>query len=172
MVLGISIHSVISNICFSASKLCLTLYDPMDCSMPAFPVLYYLPEFAQTHVHWVGDAIQLSHSLSPPFSSCPQSLPALGSFPKSWLFTSGGQSIGTSASVLPMNIQGWFPLGLTRSISLLSKGLSRVFSNPRFESINASALSLLWRRKWQPTPVFLPEKPWEGQEAEIPTWAV
>ena len=131
MVLGISIHSVISNICFSASELCLTLYDPMDCSMPAFPVLYYLPEFAQTHVHWVGDAIQLSHSLSPPFSSCPQSLPALGSFPKSWLFTSGGQNTAASASatVLPMNIQGWFLLGLTGLISLLSKGLSRVFSS-------------------------------------------
>ena len=62
-----------------------------------------------------------------PFSFCPQSLPASGSFPMSWLFTSGGQSIGvsTSASGLPMNIQGWFPLGLASSISLLSKGLSK-----------------------------------------------
>ena len=145
MVLGISIHSVISNICFSASKLCLTLYDPMDCSMPAFPVLYYLPEFAQTHVHWVGDAIQLSHSLSPPFSSCPQSLPALGSFPKSWLFTSGGQNTAASASatVLPMNIQGWFLLGLTGLISLLSKGLSRVFSISAFENINTNMYEML-----------------------------
>ena len=67
-----------------------------------------------------------------PFSSCPQSFPASGSFPISWLFASGGQSIGTSAlaSVLPINIQGWFPLGLTGLISLQSKGLSRVFSNP------------------------------------------
>ena len=64
-----------------------------------------------------------------PFSSCLQSFPASGSFPMSWLFTSGGQSIGASASVLPMNIQGWFPLGLTGLISLLSKGCSRVFSN-------------------------------------------
>ena len=55
--------------------------------------------------------------------------PALGSFPMSWLFTSGGQSIGDSASVLPMNIHGWFPLVLTGLISMLSKGLSRVFSN-------------------------------------------
>ena len=63
------------------------------------------------------------------FSSCPQSFPAPGSFPMSWLFASGGQSIGVSASasVLPKNIQGWFPLGLTGFI-LLSKGLARVFS--------------------------------------------
>ena len=66
-----------------------------------------------------------------PFSSCLQPFPASGSFPVSLFFTSGGQSIGASASasVLPMNIQGWFPLGCTGWISLLSKGLSRVFSN-------------------------------------------
>ena len=63
-------------------------------------------------------------------SFCPQSFPTLGSLPVSWLFASGGQSIGasTSASVPPMNIQGWFPLGLTGLISLLSRGFSRVFS--------------------------------------------
>ena len=66
-----------------------------------------------------------------PFSSCLQSFPTSGSFPMSQFFTSGGQSIGVSASasVLPMNIQDWFPLGLTGWISLQSKGLSRVFSN-------------------------------------------
>ena len=66
-----------------------------------------------------------------PFSSCPQSLPTSGSFPVSQLFTSGGQSIGVSASasVLPMNTQDWTPLGWTGWISLQSKGLSRVFSN-------------------------------------------
>ena len=64
-----------------------------------------------------------------PLLSCPQSFPASRSFPMSRLFTSGGQCIGASASVLPMNIQDWFPLGLTGLISLLSKGLSRVFSN-------------------------------------------
>ena len=64
-----------------------------------------------------------------PFSSCPQSFPASRSFPMSQFFTSGDQSIGTSpsASVFPMNIQGWFPLGWTGLISLLSKGLWRVF---------------------------------------------
>ena len=68
-------------------------------------------------------------------SSCLQSFPASGSFLMSWLFSSGGQSIGpsTSASVLPMNIQGLFPLGLTGWISLQSKGLSRVFSNTTFQ---------------------------------------
>ena len=64
-----------------------------------------------------------------PFSSCLQSFPSSGSFPMSWLFPSGGQSIRASASVLPMNIQDCFPLGLTGLISLQSKGLSRVFSN-------------------------------------------
>ena len=64
-----------------------------------------------------------------PFSSCPQFFPTLGSFPVSWLLESGGQSIGASASVLPMNIWGWFLLWLTGLISLLSKGLSRVFSS-------------------------------------------
>ena len=64
-----------------------------------------------------------------PFSSCLQSFLELGSFQMSLFFASGGQSIGASASVLPMNIQDWFPLGLTSLISLLSKGLSRVFSN-------------------------------------------
>ena len=66
-----------------------------------------------------------------PFSSCLQSFPTSEYFPMSWLLASDGQSIGylTSASVLPMNSQGWFPLGLTGLISLLSKGLSRVFSN-------------------------------------------
>ena len=66
-----------------------------------------------------------------PILLLPSILPASGSFPMSWLFPSGGQSIGTSASasVLPMNIQGWFPLGLTGLISLVSKGLSRDFSS-------------------------------------------
>ena len=62
-----------------------------------------------------------------PFSSYLQSFPESGSFPMSWLFISGGQSIGASASVLPMSIQGWFPLGWTGLTSLRSQGLSRVF---------------------------------------------
>ena len=69
-----------------------------------------------------------------PFSSCFQSFPASGSFPMSQLFASGGQNIGASASVLPMNIQGWFPLRWTGLISLQSIGLSRVFSSTTVRS--------------------------------------
>ena len=82
-----------------------------------------------------------------PHSSRLQSFLASGSFLMSWLFKSGGQSIGVtaSASILPMNIQDWFPLGLlTGLISLLSKGLSRFFSNTKFKSINSLTLSLLY----------------------------
>ena len=68
-------------------------------------------------------------SSAAPFSFCLQSFPASESFLMSWLFASGGQSIGASASVPPANIQGWFPLGLTGLISFLSKGLSEVFSS-------------------------------------------
>ena len=109
---------------------CLTLCDSMACRMPGFPVHCLLLELAQTHVYWVSDAIQPSHPVIP-FSYCLQSCPASRSFQMSQFFTSGGQSIGVSASakVLPMNIQDWFPLGWTGFIYLLSEGLSRVFSN-------------------------------------------
>ena len=82
-----------------------------------------------------------------PFYSCLQSFPTSGSFPVSWLFASGGQSTRTSASapVFPMNIQGWFPLGLTGLISWLSKGLFQESSPaPQFKSISSSALGLLY----------------------------
>ena len=75
---------------------------------------------------WCHPAISFSVI---PFSSCPQALPASGSFPMSQLFTWGGKSIGVSASVLPINTQDWFPLGWIGWISLQSKGLSRVLSN-------------------------------------------
>ena len=89
----------------------LTLWWPTYCTTPDFPVLHYLPKFAQTHVHWVGDAIHPSHPLSPPSPAL--NLSQHQSFPMSWPFASGGQSIGASVSVLPMNIQGWFLFGLT-----------------------------------------------------------
>ena len=112
----------------SAAKLCPALCKPMDWSTPGFPVLHYLLEFAQTHVSESHPTISSSAA---PFPFCLQPFPASESFPMSWLFTSGGQSIraSASASVLLVNIQGWFPLGLTGLISLLSKGLSRVFSS-------------------------------------------
>ena len=122
---------LLSSVQFSSvTQSCLTLCDPMDNSTPGLPVRHQLPEFTQTHVHRVGDAIQPSHPLFVPFS-CPQSFPASGSFPTSQLFASGGQSIGVSAStsVLPMNTQDRSPLGWTGWISWQSKGLPRVFSN-------------------------------------------
>ena len=111
--------------CCSVAQSCPILCNPKDCSTPGFPVLHNLLEFVQTHVHWIGDAIQLSHPLSFPSS------PALNLSQHQSLYwwvdsVSVGQSIGASASVLPMNIQGWFSLGLTCLISLQSKGLSRV----------------------------------------------
>ena len=111
----------------------------MNHRTPGLPVHHQLPEFTQTHVHWVGDVIQPSHPIIP-FSSYPQSFPASESFQMSHLFTSGGQSIRVSgsASVLPMKTQDWSPLGWTGSISLQSKGLSKVFSTPQFKSIKSS----------------------------------
>ena len=197
----------------------------MDCSTLGFPALQDLPEFAQTHFHWVDDAIQPSHTLLPtslafnlsqhqllfgcsavsdslwprglqinrllcPWNSpgkntgvgchfilqgifgtqglnpcvlCvlhwqadylptePPGSPAWGSFPMSWLFTSGGQSIGASAStsVLPMHIQGWFPLGVTGLISLLCKGLSKVFSSTTVQKHQFfSAQPSLWSNSY------------------------
>ena len=114
----------------SVAKLCLTLCNPMNCSTAGFSVYHCLPEFSQTHVHWVSDAIQPSHSLLPP------SPLALNFSQHQGLF----QRVSSShqvAKVLElqlqslqwMNIQGWFPLGLNGLISLLSKGLSRVLSS-------------------------------------------
>ena len=78
----------------SVAQSCLTLCDPMNCSMPGLPVHHQLPEFTQTHVHWISDAIQPNISSSViPFSCCPQSFPTSGSFPMSQLLVSGGQNI-------------------------------------------------------------------------------
>ena len=121
------------------------LCDSMDCSMPCFPVL---------HLSWSWLKLMSIEAVTPsshlilccPFCSCLQSFPAWGSSPMSWLFTSGDQSIGASASasVIPMSIQDWFLLGLIGLISLLSKGLLRVFSN-----------TTLWKQKFFCTQPFL-----------------
>ena len=113
-----------------SAKSCPNSVRPMDCSMPGFPVLCYLPELFK---FMSAESVMLptiSYSAAL-FSFCLQSFPASGSFPVSQLFTSGGQSTGTSASasVLPVNIQGWFPLRLTGLISLLSKGLSSLLQH-------------------------------------------
>ena len=138
----------ISSVHFSSvNQSCPTLCNPMDYSTPRLPVHHQFPELAQTHVHQVRDAIQPIPYSVIPFSSCLQSFPALGSFPTNQFFTSGGQSIGSPAlaSVLLMNIQGWFSLGLTGLISLRSKGHWRFFFiTPLFKSINSSVLSILY----------------------------
>ena len=115
----------------SVTQSCPTLCNPMDCSMSGFPVHHQLPELAQIHGHpWMWCHPTISSSVISFFSFL-QSFPASWSFPMSQFFASGGQNIGVSASasVLPLNIQDWFLLGLTGWISLKSKGLSRVFSN-------------------------------------------
>ena len=124
-----TVYSLLQSVS-SVVQLYLTLCNPMDCSMLGLPVHHQLPELTQTHVHWVSDAIQPSHPLSSPLLP-PSIFPSIRYFPVSQFFPSGGQSTGVSASasVLPMNIQDWFPLGWTGWISLQSKGLSRVFSN-------------------------------------------
>ena len=106
--------------CCSVTQSCPTLCNAMDCSTPGFPVLYHLPELARARVHWVRDAIQPSHLLSS------SSSPALNLSQYQSLFqlrkdcqllASGGQNIGASASasLLPVNIQSWFPLISTES---------------------------------------------------------
>ena len=105
----------------------------MDCSMPGFPVHHHLPELAQTHVHWVSDAIQPSHPLwspSPPAFNLSQHQ---GLFqwvrkPKYWNFS--------FRIVLPMNIQGWFPLGLTGLISCTLRASQESTPTLQFKSIN------------------------------------
>ena len=113
--------------CCLVTKSCPALHDLMDCSTPGIPVPHHLLEFAQVDV--LESVMPSNHLiLYPFFSFCLQSFP-WGSFPVCQLFASGGQSIGASASasVLPKSIQGWFPLRVTGLISLLSKGISRVF---------------------------------------------
>ena len=131
----------------SVTQLCPTLCDPINCSMPGLPVHHQHPELTQTHIHWVGDAIQPSHSLSSP------SPPALNLSQHQDLFKWVSYShqvakVSASASVLPMNIQDCFPLGWTGWISLQSKGISRVFSN------HSSKASILWLLSFLDSPTL------------------
>ena len=126
----------------SVTQSCPTLWDPMGCSMPGFPV--------QPTPRAYSNSCPLSRWYHPIISStvvpfpCFQSFPASGSFPMNQFFASGGQSIGVSvsASVFPLNIQDWFPLGWTGLISLQSKGLSIVFSNTTVQKHQFSAALL------------------------------
>ena len=114
-------------------------------STPVFPVHHQLPEPTQTHVHQVSDAIQPSNPLSSLSSLTFNFSQHQGLF-KSQFFASGGQSIGVSAStsVLPMDIQDWFPLGLTVLISLQSKDSQESSPTPQFKSINSLVLRFLY----------------------------
>ena len=157
----------------SVAHPCPTLCNPMDCSTSGFPVHHQLPNLAQSHVHWVGlqhagsplchqllelgqtcvhqvsDDVHWVGDVIQPSPSPPglQSFPASGSFPMSQFFMSGSQSIGASAStsVLPMNIQDWFPLGWTVWIFLQSKELSRVFSNTTIQRHQFSGFGVHFR---------------------------
>ena len=124
-----------------------TLCDPMDCSTPGFAVHHQLLELAQTHVHWVSEAIQPPHPLS-----CP-SPPVFNlsifsnesALPTRWPKFHLKIGVSASASVLPMNIQDWLPLGWTGWISFQSKGLSRVFSYTTVQKHQLFRLQLsLW----------------------------
>ena len=120
----------------SVAQSCLTLYDPINCmqhTRPPCPSPTPRPCLNSCLSSWWCYPIISSSVI--PFSSCPQSFPASGSFPMNQFFASGGQSIAVSASasVLPMNTQEWSPLGWTGWTSLQSKGLSRVFSNTTVE---------------------------------------
>ena len=124
----------------------MTLCDPMDCSPLVFPVLIHPQSLLK--LMSIESMMPSNHLISVlSFSSCPDSFPASGSFPVNWFFASGGQSFGASASVeiLPMNIQGWFPLELIGLISLQSNGLSRVFSRTTIRKPSAfSSQPSLW----------------------------
>ena len=132
--------------CCSVAQSWPTLCNPMECSTPGFPVFHYLPRVCSNACplsRWCHPVISSSVV---PFSSCLQSFPESGSFPVVWLFASGGQSIGASASVsvLLMNIQGWFPLGFTGLIPCSPRDPEESSPAPEFKLINSLALSFLY----------------------------
>ena len=115
----------------SVAQSCQTLCNPMNCSMPGLPVHHQLQEFTQTHVHWVGDAIQPFHPLLSPSPPAPNPSQHQSLF--QWVNSLHEVRVSTGDSALasfpPKNTQDWSSLGWTGWISLQSKGLSRVFSN-------------------------------------------
>ena len=149
-------------LCCSFAKLCLTLCVSMDCSMPGFLVSHpppgVCPSSCSLHRWWhpaVSSFIALFF--------CFQSFSASRSFRMSQLFVSDGQGIGASAaaSVLPMRIQGWFPLRLTGLVSLQSKGLWRVFSNTTVQKLQFfGALPSLWSSSHNHTWLLERPQPW------------
>ena len=127
---------------FSCSVVFATLGTAECQASLSFTISWSLLKFMSIELVILSNHLLLCSPLFP----LPWIFPSPGSFPVSQLLASGGQSTGasTSPSVLPMNIQGWFPLGLTDLISLESKGLSRVFSSTIIRKFNSSALSFLY----------------------------
>ena len=132
----------------------------------------------------IESVIPSNHFICHPLLLLPSIVPRIRVFSVTQFFATGGQSIGlsTSAWVLPMSIQDWFPLGLAGWISLQSKGLSRVFSNTTVQKHQFFGTQLLYRRRqWHPTPVLLPGKshgrrslivwsPWGCEESDMTEW--
>ena len=128
----------------SVAQSCPTLCNPKNHSTPGLPIHHQLPEFTQTHVHRVRDAIQRSYPLSFPSPLTFNLSLHQGLF--KWVISlhQVAKAFQLQASVLPMNIQDWFPLGWTVWISLKSKGLSRSSPTPQFKTINGLVLSFLY----------------------------
>ena len=125
---------------------CVRLFVTPWTEAPQASLCITIPEYTKTHVHCVSDAYLTISSSVTPFSSCLHSFPASGSFPVSRLFASGGQSIGASASasVLPMSIQGWFPLGWLVWSPCCPRDSQESSPGPQFEGINLEVLSFLY----------------------------
>ena len=132
--------------CHSVAQSCLTLRDPMNCSTLGFPVLHCLLEFTQTHVHWVGDAIQTCYPLLSPFPPACNLSQYRGLFLMGGLFLSGGQSFGASASawVFQMNIQVWFLYKWLLWSPCRPRNSQESSPTLQFESTNSLVLSLLY----------------------------
>ena len=145
--------------CCSVAKSCQTLWDLRTVAcQTSLPCPSLSPEVCSNLCPFNRWCYLTISSPAAHFSSCPQSFPASGLFPMSQLFSSGGQNIGASAStsVLPMNIQDWFPLGWSGLI-LQSKGLSRVFSSTTIRKHQFFGAPPLWSNSWNHT--WLLEKP-------------
>ena len=130
----------------SVTQLSPTLCNPMNCSTPGLPVHHQLPEFTQTHVHWVSDAIQPSHPLSSPSPPTFNLSRHQGLF--KWVSSSHQVAkvleFSALTSVVPMNTQNWSPLGWTGWISCSPRDSQESSLTPQFKSINSSALSFLY----------------------------
>ena len=154
----------------SVTQLCLTPCDPMDCSTPGLPVHHQFPKFTQTHVHWVGDAIQPSHPLSSSFPSAFSLSQHQGLFKWVSFLHQVAEVLGVSpsASVLPMNIQEWFHLRFTGWVFLLSKGLKSLLQHHRSKAsvLQRSAIFIVQlSHEYMPTgkPIALTRRTFVGK---------